>query len=221
MTNLAHLIDSRDCVSAGCPNEADGMDGLCRTCRAWADDAPPPLRRLQLVHSRRETPVCKIEGCDRPPGDRRGIYAGLCLEHKERKRAERAAVDLTRDEAPEPTNEYELTDVETAGPLLREVLDAQPAYELAQEAAAVVKARMEAYGPPHVNHGCTAELWSTWLNRRFGVRLELTAADVCWLNVLQKLSREANLAAGDNRLDVMGFAINAELTIRADNEEAA
>jgi hypothetical protein len=83
---------------------------------------------------------------------------------------------------------------------------------IAHEASDTVHARMETYGPPIENHGCTAELWSAWLHRRFGVRLDLTAPDVCWLNVLQKLSREANLPQRDNAVDVIGFAINADLS---------
>ncbi len=92
--------------------------------------------------------------------------------------------------------------------------------ELAHEAAAVVRDRMASYGPPGENHGCTAALWGAYLERRRqacdrrGETFELDAQDVCWLNVLQKVSREANARGGDNRLDVMGFAINAEIVAR-------
>ena len=82
---------------------------------------------------------------------------------------------------------------------------------VARDAEAAVEDRMRSYGHPADNHACTAALWSAWLERRHGFRLELTAADVCWLNVLQKLSREAHSREPDNIVDVIGFAINAEM----------
>ena len=70
---------------------------------------------------------------------------------------------------------------------------------------------MVAYGPPELNHGCTAELWRAYIKRRFGVDLELDGQDVCWLNTLQKISREANMRQRDNLVDVIGYALNVEL----------
>lgn len=69
--------------------------------------------------------------------------------------------------------------------------------------------RQRAYGHPLENHRATAEMWSAWLNRRLDcdfIRLEAT--DVCWLNVLQKASRQANMDTDDNLVDVVGYVLN-------------
>lgn len=81
-----------------------------------------------------------------------------------------------------------------------------------QEAARIVHgARRDFYGHPIDNHGCTAELWAAWLNRRFGHRLPLEAEDVCHLLILQKESREAHQKKRDNIVDICGYAANVEL----------
>ena len=102
---------------------------------------------------------------------------------------------------------------------------AQFPYRIAANAAAVVEARMASYGPPEENHACTAAMWDAYLERRWnaahrrGEIFTLDAQDVCLMNVLQKISREANVRAEDNRLDMQGFTINAELVARAAAEE--
>ena len=68
-----------------------------------------------------------------------------------------------------------------------------------------------AYGHPLDNHGCTALMWSSYLFRRFGLPINLSAEDVCWLNILQKVSREANAEGRDNMIDVAGYAGNVEM----------
>lgn len=153
---------------------------------------------------------------DREVDNVRGKYAYLCAECRAAKRGLRSVPEPAPVE-PEPVE----LDMAGAGPLLQELVAAQPAFELAQEAAEVVKARMGSYGPPDENHGCTAVLWGAYLERRRqacdrrGETFVLDGQDVCWLNVLQKVSREANARGGDNRLDVMGFAINAEIIVRS------
>ena len=83
---------------------------------------------------------------------------------------------------------------------------------VADEALEAVRGdRQEAYGHPYDNHGATAKLWNAYLERRFGHRFALDAEDVCWLNVLQKVGREAHLRRRDNVVDVIGYALNVEL----------
>lgn len=84
---------------------------------------------------------------------------------------------------------------------------------IADEAAAVVRDRMADYGPPSVNHACTAGLWTAYLRRRglLADAQELDAHDVCLLNVLQKVSREAHRRKRDNLVDVIGFVVNADM----------
>jgi hypothetical protein len=82
---------------------------------------------------------------------------------------------------------------------------------VADEAAAAVADRMASYGPPSENHACTADLWTAYLRRRGLLVGELDAEDVCWLNTLQKISREANERKRDNLVDVVGFALNIDL----------
>jgi hypothetical protein len=83
-----------------------------------------------------------------------------------------------------------------------------------EEAARIVGgSRNEAYGDPAGNHGTTAEMWTAYLRRRGylaeGARVD--ARDVCWLNTLQKASRDAFDRRRDNLVDTAGYMRNAEL----------
>lgn len=68
--------------------------------------------------------------------------------------------------------------------------------------------RRDAYGHPSVNHTCTADLWSTYLNRKYGIKVSLDVRDVCWMNILQKISRDANTPKEDNLVDTIGYTLN-------------
>src|SRR5574338_1117994 len=87
--------------------------------------------------------------------------------------------------------------------------------DVASEAKEIIKERGRDYGPPSENHSCTAKMWNAYLNRRYGnsrsALLALDAEDVCWLNVLQKISRQAHVRKRDNKVDVIGFVINADM----------
>lgn len=72
-------------------------------------------------------------------------------------------------------------------------------------------ARQSAYGHPFDNHTCTAQMWSAYLTRRAGFIVDITPEDVCWLNVLQKVSRQANRHKRDNIVDAIGYAACVEL----------
>jgi hypothetical protein len=81
-----------------------------------------------------------------------------------------------------------------------------------EEAKEVVDGeRQHSYGHPKDNHGCTAVLWSAYISRKYDISLQLDARDVCWLNILQKASRDANMEKRDNLLDTCGYARNAEM----------
>ena len=83
------------------------------------------------------------------------------------------------------------------------------------EAARLVHGdRQEAYGHPADNHACTAAMWNAYLERRgaFDENFPgLTARDVCWLNILQKASRDAHEPKRDNLVDTAGWAANADM----------
>jgi hypothetical protein len=74
--------------------------------------------------------------------------------------------------------------------------------------------RNQQYGHPLDNHSTTAAFFNAYLAalRRRG-KHELDAEDVCWLNVLQKVSREATTGARkrDTAVDVAGYAGNVEM----------
>ena len=77
----------------------------------------------------------------------------------------------------------------------------------------VVGTRRLDYGTPRQNHGCTAELWTSFFKRR-GVLKEdavLIPEDVCFANILQKISRSANKITRDNLVDISGYAENVEI----------
>lgn len=80
-----------------------------------------------------------------------------------------------------------------------------------QEASRITSSdRNKTYGPPRDNHTRTAELWSAYLG------VPITYRQVCWMNVLQKASRDANAPGRDNLVDGCGFLRNIEM---ADNDE--
>jgi hypothetical protein len=77
--------------------------------------------------------------------------------------------------------------------------------------------RQRYYGHPHDNHGNTAEFWRSYIKRRFGLDVRLTAEDVCMMMILLKVSRQANRSHRDNLVDIAGYARNVEQI--ADREE--
>jgi len=88
-----------------------------------------------------------------------------------------------------------------------------PGGTFAQEILDTVTNRGNAYGHPSVNHQLTADLWSSWLSRKTGKSLSLSAEDVCILNVLQKLSRLGERSKDDTCLDVMGYMENVSMLL--------
>lgn len=84
-----------------------------------------------------------------------------------------------------------------------------PDRSILKEAAEIVYGpRRKDYGTPSENHGRTAALWTAYLG------VPITARQVCALNILQKLSRDANMPKRDNMVDVAGYAENADLVGR-------
>lgn len=75
-----------------------------------------------------------------------------------------------------------------------------------EEAARIVDGdRRDDYGHPLDNHRRTAEMWSAYLG------YEVTPRQVCMLNALQKIGRDAHRPKRDNLVDLCGWARNAEL----------
>ena len=74
-----------------------------------------------------------------------------------------------------------------------------------QEAGEIVCGdRHDDYGHPMANHSRTAAMWSAYLG------IEINARQVCWMNVLQKASRDAHHTKRDNLVDGAGYLENAE-----------
>jgi hypothetical protein len=84
--------------------------------------------------------------------------------------------------------------------------DAIPVAETVLDEAARITStdRQAIYGPPEENHKRTAELWSAYLGAT------ITARQVCWLNVLQKASRDVHSPHRDALVDSCGYLRNAE-----------
>jgi hypothetical protein len=70
-------------------------------------------------------------------------------------------------------------------------------------------ARRDSYGPPEENHKRTALMWSSYLAAR-GYPRALSAEDVCWLNILQKASRDMHAPSSDTLVDGHGYLNNIE-----------
>lgn len=72
------------------------------------------------------------------------------------------------------------------------------------EAEAIVVERGTRYGSPSDTHARTARLWSAYLG------IEISAEQVAWMNILQKISRTASGEVRDTRIDVIGYVLNLE-----------
>jgi len=86
-----------------------------------------------------------------------------------------------------------------------------PREEILSTAAKLTKtSREEMYGPPTVNLRNCAALWTAYLSGKYGdllVQQPLTAEDVAWLNVLQKMARTFSPATStDNYIDAAAYA---------------
>ena len=79
------------------------------------------------------------------------------------------------------------------------------------QVARVLKERRTDYAHPAENHQLTADLLSAWLTHRTGQAINLSAEDVCAMNVLQKLARLAHVTKDDSWLDVVGYAENVAM----------
>jgi len=74
------------------------------------------------------------------------------------------------------------------------------------------------YGHPLENYGRTATYWNVYLSHHLG---PLTAEDICWLNILQKISREQHKSKRDNWTDIAGFARTREMIHDKQEEDRA
>lgn len=83
-----------------------------------------------------------------------------------------------------------------------------------QEAQRLVHGdRASCYGHPLDNHSCTAAMADAYLLRKHGpARGPLDAEDIAVVNILQKISREANGAGKrDTVVDIAGYAENLQM----------
>lgn len=137
--------------------------------------------------------------------------------HKEAKMEPHQACEAQADYAPNPSNSMEL-DAVTITSNDAEVLVYSPALPdetiLAEAARITSSDRNKSYGPPRDNHTRTAQLWNAYLSGKCG--RPLNYRDVCWLNVLQKASRDVFCPKRDNIVDAAGFLRNIEM---AENDE--
>jgi hypothetical protein len=88
------------------------------------------------------------------------------------------------------------------------VADEQPQDILAEARDIIRGPRMAHYGHPRINLQTIAELWTTYLKRRFpnGVT-QLEAQDVCVLMILLKTGRlTSGVYHRDTPLDIAGYA---------------
>lgn len=93
---------------------------------------------------------------------------------------------------------------------------AHPTESILGKAHRLVQGRRGAeYGHPLDNHGATAAMFAAYLQRKYGIVVPLDADDVCWFNIFQKGSRDANEPGEDHLVDTAGYAFNLEL-IRAE-----
>lgn len=72
--------------------------------------------------------------------------------------------------------------------------------------------RQQDYGHPGENHGITAQLFDAYIQAALRQRGKITRRDVCFLNILQKISRAVhNPYKRDTWVDIAGYARNIEM----------
>ncbi len=89
---------------------------------------------------------------------------------------------------------------------------------IAEEASGIVHGqRREAYGSPLSNHSRTAEFWTVYVESAMK-KGYLSAEDVCYMNIMQKIARSLEKDKRDNGVDIVGYALNVELIKNERNE---
>jgi len=82
---------------------------------------------------------------------------------------------------------------------------------IAEEANGIVNGvRRESYGTPLDNHSRTAEFWTTFVKTAMKKGC-LSAEDICYMNILQKVARTMEKDKRDNGTDIVGYALNVEI----------
>lgn len=78
------------------------------------------------------------------------------------------------------------------------------------------------YGELRKNFQTCADLWSTWLTARHGVKIDLTVEDVSIMNAMIKQARLANnIEYEDGWIDICGYAaLGSELATEGQQELA-
>lgn len=62
-------------------------------------------------------------------------------------------------------------------------------------------------GDPEDNFGSIAELWTFWLEKKYGITFKLTATDVAMLSIMIKIARLlVTETKHDNWIDIAGYA---------------
>lgn len=137
--------------------------------------------------------MCNIE--PRTAEEAREIH-GITLDHG----GQIVAVDVTPSQARE---------------IVREIESSLRPKTILEEAAEITSVdRNKTYGPPLDNHSRTAALIAAYLSGVNG--REIDFRDTCWLNVLQKASRDVFHRQRDNLVDAAGYLRNIEM---AENDE--
>lgn len=79
------------------------------------------------------------------------------------------------------------------------------------EARSIVEGqRRQQYGEPAENHSRTELLWNSYLYAKYNIDIPFTLEDICYLNILQKISRDMNSPQRDNLVDQIGFLLNID-----------
>ena len=65
--------------------------------------------------------------------------------------------------------------------------------------------REQTYGHPTVNLNRIAMQWALYLNQKYGVHIQITPEDVCWMMADLKKARQMNANKRDNLIDAIGY----------------
>ncbi len=71
--------------------------------------------------------------------------------------------------------------------------------------------RQEDYKHPQHDYNCTATMWQAMIEKRYGQHVPLTADFCCLMMAAMKISREVGKPKRDNRVDVAGYMLCADM----------
>lgn len=73
--------------------------------------------------------------------------------------------------------------------------------------------RKEDYKHPRDDYDCTAKMWNAMIQKKYGVKVPLTADFCCLMMAAMKISREVGKHKRDNLVDTAGYILCSSMCL--------